>query len=66
MGLYHVIALGDDRQGFERVGSVKHLAVFIGANMQGIGSNVKHHIALLDGPVHSGSFKPDLQGLSWG
>ncbi|MNF95786.1 hypothetical protein D3C84_785550 [compost metagenome] len=66
VGLHHVIALGDHREWFERIGAVEHLAVFIGADMQGIGGDVKHHIALLDGPVHTGSLKPGIERLLCG
>jgi hypothetical protein len=31
--------------------------------MQCIGGDVKHHVALLDGPIHPGSLQPDIEGL---
>jgi hypothetical protein len=34
--------------------------------MQCIGGDVKHHVALLDGPIHPGSLQPDIEGLLWG
>lgn len=60
MRLYHVISLGDHRERFESIGVVKYLAVAVGEDMQGIVGHVKHHVALFDGPFHSGSVKSDL------
>ncbi len=31
--------------------------------MQCIGGDVKHHVALLDGPIHPRSLQPDIEGL---
>lgn len=48
------------------IGAIKYLTVAVGANMQRIGGYVKHHVSLLDGPIHLRSLQPDIERLLWG
>ncbi|MNE63084.1 hypothetical protein D3C80_1584110 [compost metagenome] len=63
VGLHHVIALGHHGQGVQGIGAIQDLAASKRAQLRGIGGDVKHHLALFNGPVHAGGLKPDIEGL---